>query len=168
MKHPSPRWCMAAAAALLVLSLGLPWANALVWRTFILPDRFVPSICRVVQNYDGWYESVCEPSVLLPGLVGMAPHAQTHHGAQHEGRFGVAAGLVLIAFAWRRQRRHYLLLAAAAVSTVTVLSSGLGFASAGSGAAWLAVILLVAAGLTPTAPGSGPLSRKRRAAPEFP
>ena len=149
MKRPSPRWCMAAAAALLVLSLGLPWANVLVWRTFILPDRFGPSICRVVQNYDGWYESVCEPSVLLPGLVGMAPHAQTHHGAQHEGRFGVAAGLALIAMAWRRQRRDYLLLAAAAVSTVTVLSSGLGFASAGSGAAWLAVLLLLAGGLAP-------------------
>ena len=149
MKRPGPRWCMAAAAALLVLSLGLPWANVLVWRTFILPDRFVPSICRVVQNYDGWYESVCEPSVLLPGLVGMAPHAQTHHGAQHEGRFGVAAGLAMIAMAWRRQRRDYLLLAAAAVSTVTVLSSGLGFASAGSGAAWLAVLLLLAGGLAP-------------------
>lgn len=144
----SPRFGVALAAALLVVSLGLPWGSFLTWRSVYHPGYFVPGLCRTVQTWDGWYESVCEQSVLNTGTYSQAADLNTTYGAQHGGRFGVAAGLALIAFARRPQRRRTcLLLAAGTVAVITVLTSGLGFGSAGSSAAWLSVVLLVIAGL---------------------
>jgi len=141
------RWRMAIAGALLVLSLGLPWGHALKWRTVFHPGGYVAGLCRSVQTWDGWYESVCEPGTAGASWLGtQASGTEQVPGARHGGRFGVVAGLVTIALAWRRRRPRLLWLAAAVVAVSTVLTAGLGFASAGSAAAWLAAALLAAPG----------------------
>lgn len=147
MTRTAPRFAVAIAATLLVVSLGLPWGSFLTWRSVYHPGYFVPGLCRTVQTWDGWYESVCEPSVLNTGMYSQLADLNTTYGAQHGGRFGVAGGLALIALARGRRRRQRLLLAAGTVAVITVLTSGLGFGSAGSSAAWLAAVLLVIAAL---------------------
>lgn len=143
------RWRVAIASALLALSLGLPWAHSLTWSTDFHAGWYVAGLCRQVQTWDGWYESVCEPGVAGPSWTSQRAEANTTHGAQHGGRFGVASALVLIAMAWRLRRPRYLMLAAMAVAVFTVLSAGLGLGSAGSSAAWLAALLLASTGLSP-------------------
>jgi hypothetical protein len=113
--------------------------------------------CRTVQTWDGWYESVCEPGVSGSSWTTRTADGNgTVPGAQHGGRFGIAAGLLLIAMAWRLRRPRLLWMAAIAVAVFTVLTAGLGFASAGSGAAWLAAALLGAPGRMRPGPAGTP------------
>jgi len=149
------RWRMAIAGALLVLSLGLPWGHALTWHTVFHPGWYVAGLCRSVQTWDGWYESVCEPGTAGASWTGAeAGGTEPVAGARHGGRFGVAAGLATIVLAWRRRRPRLLWLAAVVIAVFTVLTAGLGFASAGSGAAWLAAALLAAPGRLATRPAA--------------
>ncbi|MEY4563689.1 MAG: hypothetical protein RLZZ618_2966 [Pseudomonadota bacterium] len=148
MKGAASRWSVGVAAFLLVVSLGLPWGSSSNLRTMYHPGWLVPSLCRTVQTWDGWYESVCEPSVLNLGYMSTHVDHETHYGAGHGGRFAVAAGLLLIVLSRVKRRRALLVWAGGTVAVMTVLVSGLGFQSAGSGAAWIAVMLLIGAGLS--------------------
>jgi hypothetical protein len=130
------------AALLLLVSLGLPWGHSLSWSTRHHAGWMTPMLCRTVQAWDGWYESVCDPGFVSAGWTSTTAERETSPGAAHASRFGVVAGLVLIALAWRQRRRRWLLLAAAVVAVMTVLTAGLGFGHAGASAAWLAVALL--------------------------
>lgn len=135
-------WSLAVAALLLVVSLGLPWGQSLNWRHPYHEGWFSPMLCRSVEAWDGWHETACEPGFVSSGWTRTEAEVQVRHGAAHEARFGVAAGLVLIAMGWRLHRRRYLWAAALAVAMVTVLTTGLGISHAGTGAAWLAVAVL--------------------------
>jgi len=148
MKGAASRWSVGVAACLLVVSLGLPWGSSSKLRSMYHSGWLVPSLCRTVQTWDGWYESVCEPGVLSPGYVTTHIDQETRYGAGHGGRFAVAAGLLLIALSRMTRRRALLAWAGGTVAVMTVLVSGLGFQSAGSGAAWIAVMLLIGAGLS--------------------
>ena len=137
-------WEVAVAAVLLVLSLGLPWGQSLSWRSDYHAGWMSPMLCRTVQTWDGWYETQCDPGFVSAGWISSEAQSQVRHGAAHEARFGLVAGLVLLALGWRLHRRRYLWAAAAVVAVVTVLTSGLGIGHAGTSAAWLAVVVLAA------------------------
>lgn len=142
------------AAALLLLSLGLPWSMVTTWKSTFHAGGFLPGPCTITPLTADHEVMRCVPIVQTDGWLDSQPQIEAIAGARHGGRFGVVAGLVLVTLAWRLRRPRLLLLAAAVVATVTALTAGFGLATAGSGAAWIAAALLAAGGMF-TAPSAG-------------
>lgn len=146
-RAPHSRWHVALPAALLLLALGLPWSTSTAWHSTFHPGRFFPGPCSITQIAADYQVFSCIPVVQTDGWLESTPQTRPVHGAQHGGRFGVVAGLVLLAIGWHTRRPRHLLLAGVVVAVGTVLTAGLGFASAGSSAVWIAAACLASGGL---------------------
>lgn len=141
MTEPAPsRASRVLAAALLLMSLGLPWGQTNAWS----PDTSTPFTIQLWNGVGGGY--CCLSVTTFTSGGGLT--TQTVTGAQHPARFGLMAALVLLA--WPRRRTS---LAALAVVTAELLISGsAGFTAGGVAAAWLAVLLLGASQAVPERP----------------
>jgi hypothetical protein len=140
------------AAALLLISLGLPWdiktgrSQAV---TAYHPGYIIGSTCTNHQTWDGWYETECTSPTVNVGFAYLKYEPtkdKSIHGAAHHARFGIVGGLVLLAMGWRLRRPRYFTLAAGWVAMMSVLTVGLDFGYAGATLAWLAVLVLVSMG----------------------
>ncbi|MES2886539.1 MAG: hypothetical protein V4739_00875 [Pseudomonadota bacterium] len=143
---------LVVGAFLLALSLGLPWVVAVERPAgSAAPLRAVPGplVCHPEVDAVGDTRYVCVPDLPLEAWADIQRGETVIVGAAHGSRFGVIAALVLLALGWRRNQRRYLLIAGGVVAVSTVLTAGLGVGSAGAGAAWLAVVVLLAAGGRP-------------------
>ncbi len=131
------------AAVLLVMSLGLPWSvksGELQMHYAFQPGYIVPGGCWWVGS-----EIKCDQATFSFGIGSYDSSlsaSKSIHGAAHQARFGVVAGLVLMALGWRLRRRHYFALAGVCVAVMSVLTVGLKFGHAGAYLAWLAALIL--------------------------
>jgi len=89
------RGLLLVAAALLLLSLGLPWAT-----TAGTPGTLLPGGSIISVNPDGSMRLELLPSTYVPGLSGV-----TVNGHEHTMRVTGAAGALLVATGVRRRRR---------------------------------------------------------------
>jgi hypothetical protein len=135
----------ACAAALLVLSLGLPW-SAPGEGAFSTGSSYVPGFCYTSYDYDGYASSNCDPGSVIIGIYYPGTSAEAAAGRSHPARFGMAAALALLAIAVLTKRPALLLPAGIVVALFTGLSSGIAISQAGIVAAWLAAGLLIWSG----------------------
>jgi hypothetical protein len=131
------------AAALCVMSLGLPWVITNGTSSTLIPGWYVPGFCRTVVGYDGWSSMECDPGfvgvpILNPGTTG-----STGSGAETAGRFGIVAALVSILFASRTGKRTCLGYGGVALLWVAGLSTGVGGLTSGVLVAWIAAAILL-------------------------
>lgn len=136
------RWSTVLGALLLAVSLGLPWGHSTFAKDTFHPPIVPPVQCAQVLDWAGQYQIQCSPTYVVNGWLESHPETVVVLGAGHAGRFGVVAGLALIAAAWRWRRRRHLMLAACVVSVSTGLCAGFGSGLAGPSLAWLSVLLL--------------------------
>jgi hypothetical protein len=135
----------ACAAALLVLSLGLPWSEP-GEGAFSTGSSYVPGFCYTSYDYDGYASTNCDPGSVIIGIYYPGTSAEAAAGRSHPARFGMAAALALLAMAVFTKRPALLLPAGIVVALFTGLSSGIAISQAGIVAAWLAAGLLIWSG----------------------
>jgi hypothetical protein len=135
------------AAALLVVSLGFPWLVRDGNAGTSIPGWVVPGFCSTTYDYNGWASSSCSPMTIGSPLYVPGTDGAIVSGSSHSARFAIAAGLVCIVLAQRRNRRRWLVRGALAVSTLSVYSAGLSRFTSGFGCALLAAGALAAAAM---------------------
>ncbi|WP_066908423.1 hypothetical protein [Millisia brevis] len=108
---------LVAAAALLLISLGLPWSRA-VGVGIDVPGSFTPGFC--VSMADGTVE--CSGMSWTPGWT-VGPYAHVVAGYGSPARVGLVLALVAILFAYRR-REPLLLLGVFAGVALALVSAG--------------------------------------------
>jgi hypothetical protein len=149
------------AAALIVLSLGLPWYYAQGTDTVYIPGWYAPGLCYTHYDYDGWASTICDPGFISPGFVNPGTAGSTGAGMEHSARFGLVFALVTIAVAARTGRRRVLLAGATALALVAGISAGFGGGTtSGVFVAWMAIALLIWSGLRDTSSDIGGLWRR--------
>jgi hypothetical protein len=149
-RHKSPPMPVLVAAALLLISLGFPWATQAGSDSIYSPGAYIPGSCINVTGWDGYMTTECTPGQVMVGLYFPGTDGTIVSGRMHPGRFALVGGLVLIIAGIRTRNRRYFGAAALVVPIITVLTGGLAPLTSGVMMALLASLLLgVAAGFRP-------------------